>query len=220
MNEAGGTGARDEKNHYSAGKTANESINNNDMSNKKSIFDKLYEEVLGGDDDDLEMGAGFDAFGDEGMEDDELGGGEDEVTLSLPRDVAQQLCDMLKAELGEGDDEEIEDIEDTEDMEELDEYSSDEDDEEEVMQEAPEHQEIGDAGPGGADIDKGGLKGKNNKVSGTGSAHKVTSTGHGDGKLKGGNPEPTDLGDKSGALTGKNNKVPGKIHGKGQELFG
>ena len=63
VNEAGGGGERDEKNHYSAGKTANESINNRDMSKKKSIFDKLYEDVLGGDDDELEMG-GFDDFGD------------------------------------------------------------------------------------------------------------------------------------------------------------
>ena len=212
VNEAGGTGARDEKNQYSAGKTANESINNQDMSKKKSIFDKLYEDVLGGDDDDIEMGAGFDAFGDEGGEDDEFGG-EDEVTLTLPRDLAEKLHEVLMDQLGG--DEDIEDIEDTEDMEELDEYSSDEDDEE-VMQEAPEHQELGDAGPGGSDTDKGNLKGKNNKVGGKTGA---TSHGHGQGKLKGGKAEPSPLGDKVGTLTGKDNKVGGRVTGKDQDAF-
>lgn len=213
VNEAGGTGARDEKNQYSAGKTANESINKQDMSKKKSIFDKLYEDVLGGDDDDIEMGAGFDAFGDEGGEDDEFGG-EDEVTLTLPRDLAEKLHEVLMDQLGG--DEDIEDIEDTEDMEELDEYSSDEDDDEEVMQEAPEHQELGDAGPGGSDTDKGNLKGKNNKVGGKTGA---TSHGHGQGKLKGGKAEPSPLGDKVGTLTGKDNKVGGRITGKDQDAF-
>jgi hypothetical protein len=216
VNEAGGTGARDEKNQHSAGKTANESINNEDMSKKKSIFDKLYEEVLGGDDDELEMGAGFDAFGgdDEGGEDDEFGG-EDEVTLTLPRDLAEKLHEVLMDQL-DGGDEDIEDIEDTEDMEELDEYSSDEDEDEEVMQEAPEHQELGDAGPGGSDTDKGNLKGKNNKVGGKTGA---TSHGHGQGKLKGGKGEPSPLGDKVGTLTGKDNKVGGRVTGKDQDAF-
>lgn len=215
VNEAGGTGARDEKNQYSAGKTANESINKQDMSKKKSIFDKLYEDVLGGDDDDLEMGGGFDAFGDdEGMEDDEMGGG-DEVTLTLPRDIAEKLHEVLMGQL-EGGDDDIEDIEDTEDMDELDEYSHDDEEDDEVMQEAPDAQEIGHAIV--SDIDRGNLKGKSNKVGGSGPAAK-SGSGDGDGKLKGGNPEPTDLGDHSGALTGKNNKVSGKVRGKGQELF-
>jgi hypothetical protein len=210
VNEAGQSGARDEKNHYSAGKTSNESINKQDMSKKKSIFDKLYEEVLGGDDDDLEMGGGFDAFGDdEGMEDDELGG-EDEVTLTLPRDLAEKLHEVLMDQLGG--DEDIEDIEDTEDMEDF----SDEGDDEDMMQEAPDVQELGHALQ--TDLDRGNLKGKNNKVGGSGPATK-SGSGDGDGKLKGGNPEPTDLGDHSGTLTGKNNKVPGKVRGKGQELF-
>lgn len=213
VNEAGGTGERDKKNQYSAGKTANESINNQDMSKKKSIFDKLYEEVLGGDDDELEMGAGFDAFGDEGGEDDDFGG-EDEVTLTLPRDLAEKLHEVLMDQLGG--EEDIEDIEDTEDMEELDEYSSDEDDDEEMMQEAPEHQELGDAGPGGSDTDKGNLKGKNNKVGGKTGA---TSHGHGQGKLKGGKAEPSPLGDKVGTLTGKDNKVGGRVTGKDQDAF-
>ena len=212
VNEAGGTGERDEKNHYSAGKTANESINNRDMSKKKSIFDKLYEDVLGGDDDELEMG-GFDDFGGDDESDDDFGG-DDEVTLTLPKDLAEKLHDMLADQLGDDD---IDDIEDTEDMDELDEYSSDEDEDDDMMQEAPEAQELGHAIV--SDLDRGNLKGKSNKVSGSGPAHKSGGGSGGDGKLKGGNPEPTDLGDHSAHLTGKNNKVPGKVKGKGQELM-
>jgi hypothetical protein len=210
VNEAGAAGKRDEKNHYSTGKSANESINTTDMSKKKSIFDKLYEDVLGGDDDELDMGMDLgddesDEFGDEE--------GGDEVTVSMPRDVAQQLVDMLQAELG---DEDIEDIEDTED--DMEDYGDDDSDSG-MFQEGPDVQHLGDAGPKGSDLDKGNLKGKNNKVPGSGPAHKSGGGGSGNGALKGGKAEPSELGDKSGALTGKNNKVPGKVRGKAQELF-
>lgn len=223
VNEAGGAGKKEENNHFSSGdtgKTTNEDINTYTMDKKKSIFDKLYEDVLGGDDDlDMEMPFGGE-MGDS-MDDGDEPGDEpgDEVTLSLPRDLAEQLMSALEGQLGGDDD--IEDIEDTEDMEEMDEKNHDHDDEEDddMMQEAPEVQHVGDAGPGGTDMDKGGLKGKNNKVSGSGSAHK-TSSGHGDGSVKTGNPEPTPLGDKHHALTGKNNKVPGKVKGGNQELYG
>ena len=182
------------------------------MQKKKSIFDKLYEDVLGGDDDEMEMSADFgDAMGDDEYGDeDEM---EDEVTLSLPRDVAQKLCDMLNDQLG--DDEDIEDIEDTED------FGDDEDDvsAEDMFREGPEAQEIGDAGPSGAELDKGNLKGKGNKVKGSGPAHKSAKGGSGSSSLKGGKSEPSELGDKSATLTGKNNKVPGKVRGNGQELF-
>jgi len=206
--EAGGTGKRDEKNHYSAGKTSNESINTQVMKNKKSIFDKLYEDVLGGDDDELDMDSDFeDAMGDEEGEDEM----EDEVTLSLPRELAEQLMSALEGQLGG--EEDIEDIEDTED--DLGDMSG----EDEFFQEGPEIAEVGDAGPTGGDLDKGNLKGKNNKVSGSGPAHKSGGKGHGQGKIKQGDGKPSELGDRSAHLTGKNNKVGGKIRGKGQELF-
>jgi hypothetical protein len=84
---------------------------NNRMSNK-SLFDKLFEDVMndpaspmGGDmgpQDTLELG---DEMG--GMDDD-MGG--DEVTISIPRDVAEKLHDILMAAMGGGDvDLEIED---------------------------------------------------------------------------------------------------------------
>ena len=214
--EAGGTGKRDDKNQFSAGKVAKESINiskgKQSMAKPKSIFDKLYEDVLGGDED---MGGFEDLGAEDSLGDEEIGGEEelDEVTLTLPRDLAEKLHEVLMDQMG-GD----EDIEDIEDIDGEDEGFGDlgEGGDDEYMQEAPDVEVIGHALQG--DIDKGNLKGKSNKVSGSGPAHSSTS-GDGDGKLKGGNPEPTDLGDKSGALTGKNNKVGGKVKGKDQELF-
>jgi hypothetical protein len=84
---------------------------NNRMSNK-SLFEKLFEEVMndpaspmGGDmgpQDTLELGD------DMGNMDDDMGG--DEVTISIPRDVAEKLHDILMAAMGGGDvDMEIED---------------------------------------------------------------------------------------------------------------
>jgi hypothetical protein len=66
------------------------------MGMRNNLFDRLYEEVM--DDDNaalgLETGEDFDAegadMGDEG----------DEVTLTLPRDIAQQLYDALEGMLG------------------------------------------------------------------------------------------------------------------------
>jgi hypothetical protein len=81
------------KNAKKTVKMAKESIN---MGMRNNLFDRLYEEVM--DDDNaalgLETGEDFDAegadMGDEG----------DEVTLTLPRDIAQQLYDALEGMLG------------------------------------------------------------------------------------------------------------------------
>lgn len=87
-------------------KIVDRSINN--FMRKKSLFDRLYENVMtpgapapdmGGEmDQDQEL----DALGieDEGLEDD-LGG--EEITVSLNRELAQQLCDILQAAIGGGD---------------------------------------------------------------------------------------------------------------------
>lgn len=90
-------------------KTSNESINNSDMSDNnkhKSEFDRLYEFAMEAEDDlgGLGVGGGLDGdpfSGDESPMDDE---GPDMVTLELPRDVAEQLNDVLMAAVG-GDDE-------------------------------------------------------------------------------------------------------------------
>lgn len=82
------------------------SINNCTMSKTNNIFDKLYATIMEADDlddENFDIGAGLGA--DSGEDDlEELGVDEagDEVTLSLPRDLAEKLCDALKAELGEG----------------------------------------------------------------------------------------------------------------------
>ena len=106
---------KSEENHYLSGNTYEENINNGTTNEhnmkKKSIFDKLYEDVLGGDDDEMDMDLDMDTdLSDD--ESDEDGFGEDEVTVTLPRDVAQQLCDMLKDQLGDSDGDEGEDFED------------------------------------------------------------------------------------------------------------
>ena len=69
---------------------------NNSM---KSIFDKLFEEVMGD-----EAAEEMDALGIE-TDVEETDGAEDgEVTLTLDRDMAEKLCDLLKAACGEEDD--------------------------------------------------------------------------------------------------------------------
>jgi hypothetical protein len=141
----GATGDEDETTQYlakisqrlqkkprKAGKSLKEGINICDMKNNGSnIFDKLYSVIM--EDEELpdEFDLGGDDEGDEGLGDDlgdDLGG--DEVSFSLPRDVAEQLSDALAVALGGGDDEledagdDIEDFEDEgDDMDELDEMS-------------------------------------------------------------------------------------------------
>ena len=82
--------------------------------NMKSVFDKLFEDVMG--DQDVEE---LDALGID--TDDEVNDVEetDEVTLTLDGDMAQQLCDLIQAQLGgeeelddEGDDEGDDEVED------------------------------------------------------------------------------------------------------------
>lgn len=75
---------------------------NNFMS--KSTFDKLYENVMmGGASEDAEAmeldALGIDDAGDEGMEGG-LGGEEDTVTITLSKDLAKQLHDVLMGVIG------------------------------------------------------------------------------------------------------------------------
>jgi hypothetical protein len=77
---------------------------NNFMS--KSIFDKLYENVMMGQSED-DGAMELDALGiDDGAEDmgDDLGGEDDQVTITLSRDLAKQLHDVLMTVIG-GEDE-------------------------------------------------------------------------------------------------------------------
>lgn len=90
---------------------------NNGMS--KSAFDTLYEDVMSNPSDlgdesehkDLEaLDVEPDGEGDGDLDD--MGG--DEVTISLPRDLAQQLCDALNAHLGGSEDQDQNDFSDEE----------------------------------------------------------------------------------------------------------
>ena len=153
------------------------SINRN-MSNK-SLFEKLFEEVMQDGTDDAQFGGG-DA---EGMGDLEAMGGEggDEVTLTMDKDTAQKLYDLLGAQLGggeeagadmgagaegagaEGADAEEDNewgSEDAEDCDEEDEKEKEDEDSEEVKLEAPQSQYKPFTNKGES------LQSKNQKVSG------------------------------------------------------
>ena len=101
------------ENEKKPGKNVSEQINNSTiMSDEpKNIFDRLYSTIMEGDNPfaELDSGMGGDDLGDELGGDEELDLGGDEVTLSLPRDLAEQLCDALKEQLGEGEEDGEED---------------------------------------------------------------------------------------------------------------
>ena len=159
----------------------------NTFMTKKSTFDKLFESVMGGAFDAEQDAQEVDALGlgdaptdDEFDMEDDMGG--DEVTVTLSRDLAQQLHDVLMGVLGgeedmgdEGEDldfgDEGEDFGDEgeadEDAEEDDDMSYDEDEERGVFP----TDKVGNDGTVGAKDSKGGgqqhkLQGKSNKVNG------------------------------------------------------
>jgi hypothetical protein len=189
---------------------------NNIMS--KSIFDKLYEDVM--KDDALDLGIQAGPEGAEADKPEDMGGEGDEITLTLPRDVAQKLHDMLGDVLGGGEEDHggEEDLggeteekpedeqapvaaeEDEQHKAKKDEKEEEKDeDQEEVAGEATQLEQLPDS--------KGqALQGKNNKVAGKlGHAKGGKASGDikavNDGKLSA-------LPDSKGhSLTSKNNKV-------------
>lgn len=168
-------------------------INNSNMKDTnqqttKSTFDRLFEDVMGGDlDMDLGDDLGGEDIGDDIGGDDDLGGGT--VTLELDRDVAEKLHGMLGDILG-GDD-----LGDVDDIEDIDDEGDDMENIEAVDMEA-------------APDSVGHLTGKNNK------AALSTDGGHADGSAggeeDGGKPKPAN--DSVAHLTGKNNKA-GNVKG-------
>jgi hypothetical protein len=101
------------------------------MSNK-SLFEKLFEEVMQDDAEALGLpsGEGSEGAGEMGGEDFGSEEGGDEVTLTLDRATAQKLHDLLGGILGGG--------EETEDEGMGEEGAEDTDDEDETMSEAPQ----------------------------------------------------------------------------------
>ena len=98
--------ALQKENNKETRKIAQESLNK--FMSKKSVFDKLYENVMfGGEQDETQE---LNSLGlDDATPDEELGSeGEDEVTITLDRDTAMKLYEILGAccgEAGEGEDE-------------------------------------------------------------------------------------------------------------------
>ena len=119
-----------EENSEETEKIAKESLNN--FMATKSVFDKLYDKVM--------VNENF-PFADEAAEDDldalglaaaetDAEAGEDEITVTIDKDMARALCEVLQAAIGdedevEGDDAEPEDGEHYGD-EEMEEYEEDE----------------------------------------------------------------------------------------------
>jgi hypothetical protein len=141
----------DEENITESKKIAKQTLNRI-MAKKKSTFDKLYESVIKENfgfeeqNEDLEGLNLDDAASDEELGDDMDFGGDDEgdgdqITVTLDREVARQLCDMLQAAMGddmdmgdEGDDIDFGDEGDDMDMgDEGDDMDFDEDEETETV---------------------------------------------------------------------------------------
>ena len=167
-------------------KTYREGIN----INMKSTFDKFFENVMG--DESIEE---LDALGIDAEETDAEE--TDEITLTLDRAMAQQLCDLIQAQLGEVEDDDAGE-EDYEGEEGFNSFDEAEEDEDETVDEATEMKEV----PSSAGHK---LTSKQNKVGSVkasgGKAHgQVKSTVDGKGKP---------LADGKGKLTSKNNKVGG-----------
>lgn len=202
----------------------------------KSIFDKLYEDVMSDQAKDSEA-VDAAALGLPSVDSGNDSGEEGEVSFTLPRDIAHKLCDALKAVLdteeeagdeegmggeegGASEDEQFAPSEDAEAKAKMkkDEHDEDEDNEG-VAKEATELKEL----PASAGH---GLQKKDNKVGDV--TKSLTSSGAGDAKVtdKVGND-----GEKGHALvgagikganayTGKSNKVDSKTSKVGSYLAG
>ena len=174
-------------------KKVKESINNY----MKSTFDKLFENVMGEEMHSDQETQELDALGIE-TEVDETSDGD--VTITLDRDMAKQLCDLLQDAMGdEDDDAEAEDGEyghgEMEEMEE------DEDEDEDELEEAIEADDLGHTL----------VNAKETGLTSTGN-NKVGTVKPKGGKAGGSTKkyveaEPKPLGDKKAHLQGKNNKV-------------
>jgi hypothetical protein len=164
-----------------SGKKVQREINNFETmseDNTKNIFDKLYSTIMEGDDPFEDLG-GMDAeMDDEGTLEPEGELGSDEVTLSLPRDLAESLLDTLKGQLEDSVEDEFGGEDDVEGLGLDDEFVED------AVVSKPEPSPVGDAGPA-----MGGNK--NNKPAASGYSADGGSAETGNIKE---DPEPKPLG--------------------------
>jgi len=179
-------------------KKVKESINNY----MKSTFDKLFENVMGEEMHSDQETQELDALG---IETDAEEAGDGDVTITLDRDMAKQLCDLLQAAMGEDGDDDAE-AEDGEyghgEMEEMEEdEDEDAESEEDELEEAIEADDLGHTLVNAKET--GLTNAGNNKVgtvkpkggSASGSTKKYVEA------------EPKPLADGKAKLQGKDNKV-------------
>lgn len=176
------------KNDKKIEKKVKESINNY----MKSTFDKLFENVMGDDAQELEA-LGIDTENDVEETD------EGDVTVTLDREMAKSLCDLLQAAMGEEESDDDEDAgeEDYEGEEGFNFYSEDEEEDEDTVGEATELKAVPDSAGHGltstGNNKVGSIKPKSKKASGTTKKYEEG--------------EPKELGDKKAHLQSKKNKV-------------
>jgi hypothetical protein len=157
-------------------------IDEGDINNFMSIFDKLYENVMNNDELDINTGIGTGPEGDAGDSDLDLGlddsdtdsdtGGDDEVTITLNKDLAKQLLDVLKDVVGETDesDSDLEDLGVDTDSE----SDTDTEDEDEQYSETTDIEKLPDSA--GHKLQKGFAAAGNIKASSGKADAKVTDT--------------------------------------------
>lgn len=173
----------------------------------KSIFDRLYEDVMS---DNIHSPEAADQHDAEALDlpghDHEEDGGGDEVTITLSKELAGKLHDALMAVLGSDEEQHGEDEFEGEGESEEDEESDD------TLPEATELEALPDS--------KGQtLMSKNNKVGDE--TAKLVSKGHGEGGKLEVDPELKPVSDSKGkSLEGKNNKVASKTSKVGSYLAG
>ncbi len=200
------------------GKIAKEEINTSRiMSDEtKNIFDKLYSTIMEGDDPFADLDSmGGEGLDDEMGDDDELSLGGDEVTLSLPRDLAEKLHEALMDQLG-GDGEEGEEGDDFGDD------FGDENDEmlgDSVVSE-PDPKPLGGHGdrshPYAGNTGSGSNKVKTSKTS-------STDGGHADGGSVKEDPDPKPLGghgDRSHPQAGNTGSGSNKVNNPKTKAIG
>ena len=189
------------KNDKKIEKKVKESINNY----MKSTFDKLFENVMGEEMHSDQETQELDALG----IDTEVAES-DEVTITLDRDMAKSLCDLLQAAMGDededaGEDDGEEDYESEEGFQSFEEAEEDgeDEDEDDTHKEAVEMQAVPDTAgtnlthPGHNKVGK--LKAKGKKAS--------------DSTKKYVDAEPKPLADGKAALQSKQNKVHSTVTG-------